>query len=297
MAVSQKILEEFISSHELPESFLVVARDHYLPIAAWIAADSREAGHRVLGINGSQGSGKSTLASFLECTLAAEYELNVVTLSIDDLYFTRSERQYLARDIHPLLLTRGVPGTHDTELGIRLMNELAKLQNGDSLSVPRFDKRADDRMPETHWDRVSGPVDILLFEGWCVGSTAQLAVDLDTPVNELESDQDVDGRWRRYVNRQLNDGYADLFSRIDRLLFLQMPDMHSVRRWKLQQEQKLVSLTQNESRPPMSSEEVKHFVEYFERITLHNLTSLPGTADVIVKLNPDHGVRGVEYAS
>ena len=74
------------------------------------------AGALVVGLTGSQGSGKSTLAARLPPLLAAR-NLRAAVLSLDDLYLPKAERQRLAREVHPLLATRGVPGTHEVALG------------------------------------------------------------------------------------------------------------------------------------------------------------------------------------
>ncbi len=34
-------------------------------------------------------------------------------LSIDDYYLSKIERLRISQKVHPLLITRGVPGTHD----------------------------------------------------------------------------------------------------------------------------------------------------------------------------------------
>ena len=70
----------------------------------------------MVGLTGPQGSGKSTLAAKLPPLLAAR-GLRSAVLALDDLYLTHAERRRLAADIHPLLATRGVPGTHDVALG------------------------------------------------------------------------------------------------------------------------------------------------------------------------------------
>src|SRR4051812_33755031 len=69
----------------------------------------------ILGISGLQGSGKSTLATEL-IDAARRRGWSAVSLSLDDVYLTRAERESLARAVHPLLRTRGVPGTHDLTL-------------------------------------------------------------------------------------------------------------------------------------------------------------------------------------
>ncbi|PTT43253.1 kinase, partial [Stenotrophomonas sp. HMWF022] len=75
----------------------------------------------ILGLCGAQGSGKSTIAA----RLAKQVERSAI-LSLDDLYLTRAERQKLARAVHPLFATRGVPGTHDVALGVETIAAVAR---------------------------------------------------------------------------------------------------------------------------------------------------------------------------
>lgn len=79
----------------------------------------------VVGICGAQGSGKSTLSEGLAALFRGEGVATAV-LSIDDLYHTKAVREELGRTVHPLLATRGVPGTHDVALGLKLLDELAQ---------------------------------------------------------------------------------------------------------------------------------------------------------------------------
>ena len=44
------------------------------------------------------------------------FKLKVFRISIDDFYKTRKERVSLSKKVHPMLLTRGVPGTHDINM-------------------------------------------------------------------------------------------------------------------------------------------------------------------------------------
>src|SRR4051794_23194493 len=112
--------------------------------------------------------------------MLVEQGRSCAVLSIDDLYLTRPEREDLARHVHPLLLTRGPPGTHDVDLGLKAFAALAK---PGETRLPRFDKGADDRAPLSDWPFVRTPVDCLVFEGWCVGALPQPKEDLVEPVN------------------------------------------------------------------------------------------------------------------
>jgi D-glycerate 3-kinase len=239
----------------------------------------------VIGISGSQGSGKSTLALRLRETLARQAGLRVVILSIDDLYLTRAERQRLAQAVHPLLRTRGVPGTHDLGLGLRVLDELMR-PAGEPVTIPRFVKTLDDRAPEAEWSTVRGPADLVLFEGWCVGTPPQNPEDLREPVNELEAREDPDGVWRRYVNMQLATAYRELFARIDQLIFLKAPDFDSIHRWRLQQERgNAAAAPQGRAMDP---EQLRRFIQHYERLTRHAMQVLPERADVVIELGPEH---------
>jgi D-glycerate 3-kinase len=287
-------LDEFIRRERLPMEFADTARTFYLPLAAWLDGKLGAPTDRafVLGINGAQGTGKSTLSAFLADCLYRDYGRRVATLSIDDLYLTREERRSLAENTHPLLETRGVPGTHDVELGISVIERLATLGRDDTMSIPRFDKARDDRAPESAWPAVNGPIDLVIFEGWCVGSLPEPDAALKEPVNALERREDADGRWRRYVNEQLKTVYPPLFALLDTLVFLGAPGFDAIREWRLEQEHKLRDSSAPDAGAVMSDAEIVRFIGFFERVTRHSLETLPGVADVILRLDHDHRVTG-----
>lgn len=233
----------------------------------------------VFAISGLQGSGKSTLAGQIAACAGAD-GLRVAVLSLDDLYLTRAERQRLARDIHPLLATRGPPGTHDVALGCRVLDTL---RAGADVALPRFDKLADDRMKDAAWTRVQGRVDLVLFEGWCMGATPEQNAELATPVNALEREEDADGRWRRYCNEALRRDYPALWARLDALWFLQPPGFEIVRTWRWQQEEAMVA--RDRARGGMDRAQLDRFIQHYERTSRHLLATLPGTADRVIRLD------------
>jgi D-glycerate 3-kinase len=253
-------------------------------------ADARRARHhgpRVIGLCGAQGSGKSTLASALRRALVAS-GVSAVTLSIDDLYLTRAERHAMARKVHPLFATRGVPGTHDIALGEHV---LAALDRGEAVALPQFDKAADDRMPESAWPLVEPPLDVLIFEGWCVGARPENAEALASPINKLEAEEDRDGIWRRAVNDALAGGYQRLFARLDRLILLAAPSFGTVPRWRREQETAL-RRTRPGGNAIMDSTALDRFVQHYERITRHILREMPGRADLVLRLDDNRRVAG-----
>ena len=175
----------------------------------------------VLGISGLQGSGKSTLAGQL--VAAGKHRgVAVVAMSLDDFYLGRRERLALAKTVHPLLATRGPPGTHDLGLAHASLDALKTMQTGETIQLPRFDKLLDSRLPPSKWRRITTRPRMVVFEGWCLGVTPEDETSLPEPINALEREQDADSIWRRYCNHRLAD-YQPLWRRIDRLVFLQPP--------------------------------------------------------------------------
>lgn len=290
-------LERFIKQHRLPAGYADSVQRCYLPFCSWLenALAARHGETYVLGINGAQGTGKSTLAQLIGEYFASTGENQVAILSIDDLYLTRDERDELAQQVHPLLRTRGVPGTHDVSLGISVIEQLKSLGKDEVVSIPRFDKSRDDRCAATDWSRVIGPVDLIVLEGWCVGSQAESDADLQAPVNELESTEDADGRWRRSVNDQLRGDYARLFSTLNGLLYLQAPDFGAILNWRTEQEQKLRQNAGKDANAIMTDAQVAAFIQYYERITRNNFKELPGLADATIKLDDDHQAVSLEF--
>lgn len=234
----------------------------------------------VLAVAGPQGSGKSTLARQL-VVHARGRGLTALALSLDDFYLLRSERIRLARRLHPLLATRGPPGSHDVGLALDVLDRLAGLAVGESLSVPRFDKGRDTRLPPSRWPQVTGPVALIVFEGWCLAAEPQRDIDLVEPINALEREQDPDGRWRRYCNQALA-GYRPLWRRFDRLLYLRPPGFEVVLEWRWQQEQ---ALHARGAPRAMTRADVERFVHAFERISRAMMDTLPGRADLTLTLN------------
>lgn len=240
-------------------------------------------GPLLLGLSGGQGAGKSTLGRQLQRALEVA-GARVVVCSLDDFYLSRGERAELGRTVHPLLATRGVPGTHDLPLLRRSLDALAKRQ---TVTLPVFDKGADDRVPVDGWHEVTGPVDVVVLEGWCLGAGAESSAALREPRNALEAEEDTGGVWRTYVNAALAGDYAALWARLHGLVFLEVPDLAAVIRWRTEQEQALPVGRR------MDAAAVARFVAHYERITRHMLATLPRTADVVVQLDARHAMAGI----
>lgn len=252
-----------------------------------LAARGATCGAFVFGLCGAQGSGKSTLVAALAERLAAAGRRCAV-LSLDDLYVTRAERQALGTTVHPLLATRGVPGTHDVTLGLQVIDAVRR---GLPVPLPRFDKATDDRLPASQWPRAPADAGVILFEGWCLGVPPQAECALAPPVNALERDEDAAGIWRRHVNAALDGPYRELWQAIDALAFLATPDFTTVCGWRRQQEQalraRLARSNRGASAGLMDDAALTRFMAHYERLTRHALATLPERADLTIRLDPD----------
>lgn len=251
--------------------------------------DSGDGEAIILAISGLQGSGKSTLADAVAAAAQAR-GLAAASLSLDDVYLTRAARQALAANVHPLLLTRGPPGTHDLALAHCVLDAVAARR---PVRLPRFDKLADDRLPEAGWPTAPAALDLLVVEGWCLGVPAQAEAELATPVNALERDEDAQGRWRHYCNDALANHYPALWRRFHRLWLLQAPSFEVVSAWRWQQEQALVAARAADggaAHAGMARAQLARFLQHYERVSRHALRTLPGLADRVLVLDEDRQV-------
>ena len=282
-------LREFLAREQLPDSYAVDALRWFQPLADRIFDRQQEqSGPLIVGVQGAQGTGKSTLAALLAMLLRQRHGLVVAQLSLDDFYLDRGQRRQLAEEVHPLLATRGVPGTHDTALAMATLDALCQAGIGQQVPLPRFDKANDDRRPGPQWPTLEGPVDVIILEGWCLGAGPQADSALASPINSLERERDASGDWRRYVNRQLADAYRTLFARLDLLVVLQAPSFDCVYHWRGLQEQKLAA--QGLGNRVMDSAQLQDFIAHYERLTRHCLDTLPAIAQHVFQLDDNHRV-------
>ena len=278
-----------IEALRLPEQFIDVVEKIYYPLAIKLL-DSKQSGPLLVSINGAQGTGKSTLTQFIKVILESLSSKPATAFSIDDFYLTRSERQHLAKKIHPLFITRGVPGTHDIDLMKSVLNDLL---NGNNTQIPVFNKAIDDRDNVENWQSIIEPVEFILFEGWCVLSPPQMEDELIEPINELEKQEDPNTEWRRYANMKLANYQQQLFSLTDVSIMLQPPDFDHVYQWRTLQEEKLRASTPSGSHQLMDADALQRFIQHYERITRHTLTRLPSQVDYLLPVDADHNITGI----
>ena len=265
----------------------------YLPICKKIYNDYKKNKKiKVIGLTGGQGSGKSTITQIIKLILEKKYNLNIVYFSIDDFYKTLSERIKLSKKTHHLFRTRGVPGTHDIKLLKKTFLSLSK-KNFKPFSIPRFDKSKDERFPKKKWQKIKKQPQVIIFEGWCVGAKPQEKKYLKKPINILEKNYDKNLKWRLEVNYKLKNDYAEIFNKIDKLIFLKVPNFKCVYKWRLLQEKKL-QLT-SKGKKIMSSTQIKEFIMYYERITKQMLVDLTKKAHAVLYLDNKHRFNKIKF--
>lgn len=250
-----------------------------LQVVDWLQQRASHDSLPLIGVQGAQGAGKTTRCQLWADALNAR-GITALVLALDDFYLSKWERQQLAATIHPLLASRGVPGSHDLARLHQVLDQLAAGQL--PISLPCFDKGRDDCGADR---RVDGPVQLVLLEGWCIGVPAEPDQALIPPLNRLEAEEDGDGCWRYYVNQQLAGPYARLWQRLDGLISLEIPGFEWVARWRGQQEQAL-----RQQRPPQGMDEaaLTRFIAHFERLTRQALKVMPELADLRLPLGADH---------
>jgi D-glycerate 3-kinase len=295
-AALQTVLARFLQEASLPDSVAFNFMRWYAGVTRSLAQRAKTAENPPLvGFSGCQGSGKSTLVALMAKVMREVYGVSTVVLSLDDFYLTKAARAALAESIHPLFATRGVPGTHDLALLNETISALRQPGAGGAVVLPAFDKAQDDRTEMVHWRQVSAPVQLIFLEGWCVALSPQSESELEVPINPMEAEQDPSLVWRREVNRQLANGYADVFAELDELLLLQAPSFDAVFEWRWQQEQRLSEQFQKDHPdkpdPTMSRSEVTDFVLHYQRLTEHALKTLPDQADFVWELATDRSVE------
>lgn len=268
-----------MKAHKTPASAALAQQ----VLADALAQREAVAGPFVLAISGLQGSGKSTLAAGVTAAARA-HGLAAASVSLDDFYLTHAARQSLAASVHPLLLTRGPPGTHDLALAHQVLDAVSL---GRPVRLPRFDKLADDRLPEGDWPLAAAPLDLLVLEGWCLGVPTQADAELQMPLNALERDEDAQGQWRRYVNDALASHYPALWRRFHRLCVLQAPSFEIVNAWRWQQERALVAARKDTdaAHAGMQQAQLARFLQHYERVSRHALRTLPALAEQVLCLD------------
>ena len=286
---SQEIsTEKFQGKERMLKLFLI-------PMCFWIAGKIRNKKPYFVGLAGGQGTGKTTVSSLVKIILEKYFKLKVFKISIDDFYKTRKERNSLSKRIHPMLMTRGVPGTHDINMMLSFFKK-TKNKNFKKMILPSFNKAIDDRFSKKYWYKINQKPDVIIFEGWCVGAKAELNKTLKKPINSIEKINDKKLVWRKYVNLQLRNKYKELYSQLNCMVYLKAKNFNMLQKWRLKQERKLRLKTKKvSSHKIMSKKNVINFMQTYQRITENMFKNTPKYASIVINLNSNHQIKSAVY--
>ena len=204
--------DKFKNKERMIKSFLI-------PLCFWINKKVKKKKTYFVGLAGGQGTGKTTISSLIKIILSKYFKLKVFKISIDDFYKTRKERIILSKKVHPMLLTRGVPGTHDANMMLNFFKKI-KSKKFQRIRLPKFNKAIDDRFKKKNWYDLKKRPDVVIFEGWCVGAKSEKNKSLMKTINFMEKVKDQKKIWRKYVNHQLKSKYKNLYSQLNCLIYL-----------------------------------------------------------------------------
>ena len=280
--------DKFKNKERMIKSFLI-------PLCFWISKKADKKRPYFVGLAGGQGTGKTTISSLIRIILTKYFKLNVFRISIDDFYKTRKERINLSKRVHPMLLTRGVPGTHDIDMMLNFFRK-SKSKKFKRLKLPTFNKAIDDRFSKKRWYDLKKRPDVIIFEGWCVGAKAEKNSSLSKTINFMEKTKDQKQVWRKYVNQQLKSKYKNLYSQLNCLIYLKAKNFSLLQKWRLKQERKLwISSKKNSKLKIMSKGDVINFMQTYQRITQNMFRYMPKYASIIFNLNNNHQIKSAIY--
>ena len=280
--------DKFKNKERMIKSFLI-------PLCFWISKKADKKRPYFVGLAGGQGTGKTTSSSLIKIILTKYFKLKVFKISIDDFYKTRKERIRLSKRVHPMLLTRGVPGTHDINMMLNFFKK-AKSKKFKRLKLPTFNKAIDDRFNKKRWYDLKEKPDVIIFEGWCVGAKAEKINTLNKTINLMEKNKDKKKIWRKYVNQQLKLKYKNLYSQLNCLIYLKAKNFKLLQKWRLKQERKLLLKSKKNSKLKiMNKEDVLSFMQTYQRVTQNMFKNMPKYASIILNLNSNHQIKTAVY--
>ncbi len=259
--------------------------DKLLPIINYICSSKS----KKFLFGGSQGIGKSSFINIISKTIEKFYNKKVLLLSLDNYYLSKKQRLLLSEKTHHLLMTRGVPGTHDI---VKLIKNINKFnQEKYPITIPLFDKLIDDKSKSKK--TINTKCDILFLEGWCCGSSEIPKKFLYRNVNYLEKINDPNNQWRNFYNNKLKVEYKTLFKLFDELIFLKTSSFNNVYKWRLKQEKN--NQSKNKKSKRMSAKEIKVFVQHYEKITKWMMKDLNKKAQIVIKFEKNHKISSINF--
>ena len=235
-------------------------------------------------ISGSQGVGKSTLSILLKIVIEKIYKKKVMLLSVDNYYLSKAKRLKLAKKVHPLLVTRGVPGTHNIK---KLYQDIIQFNKQKfPISIPHFDKIKDD--VTTKRNKISN-AQILLLEGWFCGSLPIRTKYLYKNMNQLESKYDHNKVWRKYYNSMLKNEYKKVFNMFNKKIYMKPPSFKYILKWRSLQENN--NANKSNSKNFMNIDMLKRFIQHYEKITKWMMKTMPDKVNLLIKIDKNQKIK------
>ena len=234
-------------------------------------------------IAGSQGSGKSSLSKLIKLYLEKFCYKSVVIISMDDFYLSKNQRTQLSKNIHPLFLTRGAPGTHDLELMNKKIKQIFNKEF--PIYLPIFDKVSDTR--KRTYKKVL-KADVIVFEGWCAGAQPVDLNYLQKNFNNLEKHKDKNFIWRNSYNKYLNQ-YQKLFSQFNFYIYFQFNQWDHVLNWKYKQELEL----RDKKKDLGLKKDLREFIQYYEKVSKWMHLKVPKYCNILIKLDANQKIKSI----
>ncbi|EGG01287.1 uncharacterized protein MELLADRAFT_39187, partial [Melampsora larici-populina 98AG31] len=233
-------------------------------------------------------SGKSTAVASIAKRLGSEpFNLNVITMSLDDFYLTHADQNALEARYpeNPILRGRGPPGTHDMKLATDVFNVLSDINSHSEkiVRIPRYDKSAfggkgDRSNVETI--ELGSTLHLVILEGWMVGFQSRPEHDFRNQYSQTLTPKTyiIGHKYEDLVqvNELLQPYQKSLWSKLDLLIKIIPMDYDWVYKWRLEQEHRMKALNGGFG---MSDCQVHKFIDrympfyefYKERVTIrHN---------------------------
>ena len=238
-------------------------------------------------ISGSQGIGKTTILEILNKNFHKFFGKRILSLSLDDFYYDKAQREILSKTIHPLLMTRGVPGTHNIKEILNVINKFN--QSEYPIKIPIFNKLKDTRGRKKRI--INKKTDIIILEGWCCGSPPINKKYLQKNINILEKKFDKKFIWRNYYNNKLKNEYSRLYKKFDKLIYFNAPKFSYVFNWRLKQENNMKKT--KKSKQGMRRKEIVEFIQHYEKISKWMMKILPGKASLTAYINTNQNITKI----
>tara|TARA_Y100000590_G_scaffold469828_1_gene660032 strand:- start:5597 stop:6463 length:867 start_codon:yes stop_codon:yes gene_type:complete len=262
-------------------------KDYILPIYSFLNNSNK----KMFLISGAQGIGKTTILNVIEKNFYFFFKKRILRLSLDDFYYSKKERNLLSQSIHSLMLTRGVPGTHNIE---ELSKIISKFKSSKyPIYIPSFNKLKDTR--NSYKKVIKKKCDILILEGWCCGSPPLSKKYLHHNINILEKKFDKNYEWRNYYNNKLKNEYSKLFKKFDKLIYFKTNSFNNVLKWRLNQERKMQKKYKIKKNG-MNKKEISEFVQYYEKITKWMIKKLPKQSSITIFVDKNQKIRKISNA-